>query len=214
MKKTSDSGRGILSSGQMVRAILDGRKTQTRRVMKPQPVWNASGFCAEWKRRMVLPEGTYCSPYGYPGERLWVGEAWKTCRPYDPFSPSQIDSGAAVLWLADGAKRLNGPEDFGRYRHARFMPRWASRLTLEVTRVRVERLQGISERDAKAEGVAMYDGVNYKNYLATNGKLDCFATARESFETLWTSINGPGSWEKNPWVWVVEFKVVQNKQQV
>ncbi len=186
--------RPILFSGQMVRAILDGHKTMTRRIVKPRHV-----------------DGDRCAarapdcPYGVPGDRLWVKEAWKTCATYDPYSPVQIDTGAAVLWLADASKRINGPEEWGRYRHSRFMPRWASRITLEITGVGIQRLQEIGEEDAKVEGVDHHANGAWKHYTEP---LAYCKTARDSFRSLWNTINAKAgrSWSDNPFVWVVEFK--------
>jgi len=181
----------------MVRAILDGRKTQTRRVVKPDlqradDIEPHASYAGEWtpwidgERRSTIE-----CPYGVPGDRLYVKEAWRTCAAYDSFAPSQIDSGAAVKWLSDDDKRLNGPEEWGRYRHARFMPRWASRITLEITDVRVERLQEIGEEDAIAEGVAFTPWAEFPPI--------------EAFKMLWNAITHH-PWNANPWVWAISFR--------
>jgi len=223
--------RPILMSAPMVRAILAGEKTQTRRVVKSPSTKHQDvvfvfddinnawwPFFSDDGESSVTDDGMEAPiecPYGRPGDRLWVREAWRTCSPYDPFSPAQIDSGAAVFWMADESKRLNGPEHWGRYRHARFMPRWASRITLEVTAVRVERLQDISEADSIAEGIThlpellngRWGGWN-RYTIKTDNVSHNAPTAREVYEMLWGLINGPGSWELNSWVWVVEFRRV------
>lgn len=187
--------RPILFSGPMVRAILDGRKTQTRRVVKPQR------HAEQW------PECGCICPYGAPGDRLWVRETWGTLACYDCYPPKVLslhsfDRGWSESFLAtacDGAVK--------KWRPSIHMPRWASRITLEVTGVRVERLQEISEGDAKAEGALWRAG----DGCAWGWRHDLqnefvHETAKESFAELWDIINGAGSWEANPWVWVVEFK--------
>lgn len=200
--------RPILFSGPMVRALLDGSKTQTRRVVKWREL-NAglnlgfSGLRAErtalgW----VLESDTRdsrewrCkptpSPYGQPCDRLWVREAWRVIDVADCFAPRQITAAHRIWFEADAPH--DGP--VGRYRPGMFMPRWASRITLEVTDVRIERLQDISEADAVAEGV--------RNSLHLPGG----RFAKENFAHLWWTINGDGSWEANPWVWAISFKRV------
>lgn len=218
--------RPILFSGPMVRAILGGRKTQTRRVVKcdlydierlAEPSeWNAGRAnpnmipYENWGRKQgcglfVSTDGTiFAMPchYGAPGDRLWVRETWKTCAVYDSYAPSQIDSGAALLWLADNSKRINGPEDWGKVRPSIYMTKWASRIVLEITEIRVEPLQDISRADAKAEGfwpseyngLESFDGIPYGN-------------ANLAFKACWEKINGKKHpWSSNPLVWVVEFK--------
>ena len=221
----------ILFSAPMVRAILDGRKTVTRRLVKPQPTWGSHGengdsslFCASWKGRLLGVDGarewfmTQC-PYGQPGDHLGVREPWRVPASLDDLSGKQIaekclDAGYRKPWCptqyeADGARTSQrewhefgsklGESTPGRYRHARFMPRWASRLTLEVTGVRVERLQNITEQGAIAEGcVAVDDGPSWH-------------TAADAFEALWKSLNGAESWNSNPWVWGVEFRRIEQE---
>lgn len=221
--------RPILFSGAMVRAILDGRKTQTRRVINPQP--DHPGFASPHRRMLAtddegqdlyLHSATLAqairSPYGKPGDRLYVREAWRSTKELDPHSGGRIevmclDAGYSIPWApiryeADGERRNwqhtgtpphGGPPEPGRYRHARFMPRWASRILLEITGVRVERLNDCSEADAEAEGIA---------FLRDVPDADETLTARQLYECLWDSINGAGAWAANPWVWVVEFRRV------
>jgi hypothetical protein len=192
--------RPILFSGPMVRALLDGSKTQTRRPVKgfALELLKPDNFTHEY---VALPENGN-SPYGYVGDRLWVRET---------LAPTRDNNGIIVDWhyAADGAKRMPGlnPDfnDAMAFAHlARpsavpsiHMPRWASRITLEVTGVRVERLHDISETDAQAEGIPIDNGV---------GTQFCRADNRQGFRQLWESINGAESWTANPWVWVVEFK--------
>lgn len=192
--------RPILFGGEMVRAILDGRKTQTRRVVKPAP-------CG---LRMGLPygKGRYITcPYGQPGDRLWVRETHAFVGSIDPGWLLYRASGYESECQRHGFDRPYPAVSSIKWRPSIHMPRWASRITLEITGVRVERLQEISEDDAKAEGCGLYVpghgfitqadlAEGYSNYLAP----------RMGFEFVWTKINGPGSWDANPWVWVVEFK--------
>jgi hypothetical protein len=171
----------------MVRALLDGSKTQTRRVVKPQHLkffdQSAADMLGTWSNRPM--------PYGQPGDRLWVREAWRTYRGNDKTLPRDLTTAHKIWFEADGkAPNLAA----GKLRPGMFMPRWASRITLEITGVRVERLQDISESDALAEGV--------KNSLHLPGG----RFAKENYEHLWWTIHGDGSWEANPWVWVIEFK--------
>lgn len=181
--------RPILFNDAMVRAILAGTKTQTRRVVKGDPLrWlDESGFSPDF---MSHPENDLC-PYGQPGDRLWVRETFQ-----------RFSDDGEILYKADpaGFDEMNELKRDGcleaRWRPAIHMPRWASRITLEVTAVRIERLQQISEEDAKAEGAIG----------ALNNSIGDNWCAREAFAALWQSINGPGSWDANPWVWVIEFK--------
>lgn len=194
--------RPILFSAPMVRAILDGRKTQTRR-----PVKGASGqpYTGD-----VTNFGT-CK-FGQPGDRLWVREAWgitNMTRLNDGARHDQVTYRAGKL--VHRSEDIPTPIDFSnwptswaddfipdnkKWRPSIHMPRWASRITLEITGVRVERLQDISERDAWAEGCEGFDDD------VSGGK-----SGYSEFAELWESINGPGSWDANPWVWVVEFKL-------
>ena len=203
--------RPILFSGPMVRAILDGRKTQTRRIMKPQPTydgfwWSHKGYsCGGEKQfRDGLPLFVGC-PYGKVGDRLWVRE---TC----------CSDGWSVHYLADNDHREFGETryddviklhhysgGFSRQVPSIHMPRWASRITLEITGVRVERLNEISEADAYSEGVTITSGQSF----ASNGNPELRNEARCAFQSLWNSINGPESWAANPWVWAVEFKRIK-----
>jgi hypothetical protein len=226
--------RPILFSAPMVRALLAGTKTQTRRVVKPQPEQGCIGHFGPGNPFIRGERDATRCPYGQPGDRLYVREAWRTGSDLDAFSGSEIaekcvDAGYRKPWAplqfeADG-QRYNwehtstpphdGPPQPGRYRHARFMPRWASRILLEVTAVRVERLQDISEPDAKAEGITTIwpdgprddGGPNHFTVGVDPGHLNG-PTAATVYRMLWELINGEGSWDANPWVWVVEFKRV------
>lgn len=200
----------------MVRALLANTKTQTRRlVAMPR---SRDSFVLEdrgigwWPFQSDDGESSLCndgmehpysSPYGQPGDRLWVREAWRAHSTFDHLPPREIPQ-SHVWYMAD-----DGYKAESRYRHAMFMPRWASRITLEVTGVRVERLQDISEADAIAEGCTQnHNGYFWGGPHAVSG-LKQMATAVDAYRDLWESINGVGSWDANPWVWVVEFKRVQ-----
>lgn len=220
--------RPILFSGAMVRAILEGKKTQTRRVVKPQPDEMSA-------RNYYLGDWVAKSPYGRKGDRLWVRETWycdhcferdydRTARWYEGklLPPEECEK----EWLGENREHMYYRADVpsGRFCDAGYwgepgshwkpsihMPRWASRITLEVTGVRVERLQEISREDAWEEGIPQTAGeagpLGLMNPEEPGHEWDN-RTSVENFARLWESINGPGSWAANPWVWVVEFKRV------
>jgi len=227
--------RPILFSGPMVRAILDGCKTQTRRVLKPQPTekpdgrwsWIASsserGEQGKFQYSWPDPDGNAFTirgreqavrvrcPYGSVGDRLWVRETcWSdACSVYYTADNScqsySIENPIAEERLLKLHHYAGGVGDKVPSIH---MPRWASRITLEITGVRVERLNAISEEDAKTEGIHNFGGgLGLFGYdpEGTPGPM-VGGSAVEAFALLWESINGPGSWSANPWVWVIKFK--------
>ncbi|EIS0960451.1 hypothetical protein LY121_003748 [Salmonella enterica] len=196
--------RGMIFNAEMVRAILDGRKTQTRRIMKVQPGTPEFGLRRIIESSKANENGMYfwsqddaCGikarskpflfPYGEVGDRIWVRETF--CAVPDHEEPAGC---SALLYAADG----NGP--YGKWTPSIHMPRWASRLTLEITGVRVERLRDLSEDDAKSEGITPPSG----------GVLPGWEY-RINFRDLWMDIYGTDNWEANPWVWVIEFKRVE-----
>jgi len=252
----------ILFSGEMVRAIREGRKTQTRRVINPQPTedlrwsgWVISSSnkkhvgCASWETQRTIDtgfsrdDGLYIKcPYGNPGDQLWVRETWRIVGWHDgepllleykdgvqmeePGDSSDYDENKYMQYYIDCSDDMNRAgvrldvdkneyrcDEYGsiptRWRSSIFMPRWASRIQLEVISIKVERVQDVTEDDAKAEGVwgldEPYQGV---------GDLPT-----DRFRDLWDSINGnrkdksgkllPYSWEDNPWVFVVEFERIK-----
>ena len=200
--------RPLRYSGPMVCATRADAKTQTRRIVKGAALqWlERDGFTPEF---VALPENGLC-PYGYKGDQLWVREAWRAVAEVDHLPPRDLNPAHRIWYEADAPHQPG----FGKYRPSMFMPRWASRITLEITRVRVERLQSISEADAQAEGVEDVTAQVaprdpefrfWRRYRdgGLNGYTD---NAIASYASLWTEINGPGSWEANPWVWVVEFR--------
>lgn len=258
--ETEMKTRPILFSGPMVRAILEGRKTQTRRVVKLayeefSKEWAAavypardSGWIAWWPNdspylaeftKKAYTDGFQC-PYGKPGDRLWVRETWASQidRPDFEEQLDQLDDSLVRTELTYRATprigiRVPGvirPVDrmtyldestalehhcFGwpiKWKPSIFMPRWASRITLEITDVRVERVQSISEEDAEAEG--LYHSQDHISDLFgfEPGKFTN-RTALGAFGRLWRSINEKKHpWSLNPWVWVVEFKRVEQPQ--
>ena len=175
----------IIFSGPMVRAILEGRKTQTRRVMRPKPTEPFLPFTAECP-----------CPYGHPGDRLWVRETWRVNGNKHDYAIASRDD---VFYRADESYN----EGVG-WKPSIHMPRMFSRLPLEVTGVRVERVQDISYADCVAEGIV--DVARAEKRTRRVGEAPI-----EQFAALWDSINAKRgySWESNPWVWVVEFKIAK-----
>ena len=186
--------RPIIFSGPMVRAILSGEKTMTRRIVKDQssvPDKNQFDRHPAWLKMRC--------PYGQPGDRLWVRETFGYVSPDEferPLEECRIEYRADLpegctdqpgQWPAEEAR---GEDIVPKWRPSIFMPRSASRLILEITSIRVERLQEITEKDAEAEGCFEKEPDN---------------DAVSMFADLWESLHGPGSWELNPWVWVIEF---------
>jgi hypothetical protein len=188
-----------------VRAILDGRKTQIRRVVKNQgqawKFWRM--FPTERGDRFAfrcnLTTHDIRCPYGQPGDRLWVRETFfHEPEEYDYVS-GRVRVRPVKLYRADG----HG-DWIGKWTPSIHMPRWASRITLEMESVRVKRLHEISEEDAKAEGIFEVRD----EWAGKCGDFDETLTDRQLYSILWESINGPGSWGANPWVWVVTFRRV------
>jgi len=206
--------RPIIFSGPMVRALLDGSKTQTRRVVKPigahhifqfrgeEAAHGADEPTGEWawcRAERVVSEHIRC-PYGKPGDRLWVRETFAHMYRGNAAPEARCDDD--VAYKADGFT----PDEYayGSWKPPIHMPRWASRITLEVTGVHVERLQDISEADALAEGIE----VGPSGFHVDGGRHFHAASARESYASLWDSLNAARGfgWDVNPWVWVVQFR--------
>lgn len=203
--------RPILFSGSMVRAILAGKKTQTRRIVKPRKDRFVGCELAPNEIAGEVNGGDYTnSPY-MPGDRLWVRE---TTRSYylKNFLTGEPTNALCGQYVADGEQVLNEHGfDIGWWYSRKtcpaiHMPCWASRITLEVTSVRVERLQDISAADARAEGISDFVG----GWWCEHDDAEQIAgmTPEDGYKHLWERINGPGSWDANPWVWVLEFKRV------
>ena len=200
--------RPIIFTGDSVRAILDGRKTQTRRVVKPQPPGSAD------------PE-LRC-PYGRPGERLYVKETWADAGPMygrdadPPQDVAYFADKSAVMFDGDLKPHAVGRADLAswnwgklRKRSPLYLPRWASRLTLEVVSVRLERLHKITNDDARAEGVQPIMLAGVDGGRPRRGETFYNAAHRNAFAFLWNAINGKrAAWSTNPWVWRVEFRRV------
>lgn len=232
--------RPILFSGEMVRAILRGTKTQTRRVVKPGPSenheglhfpwasffhsgtvatwdrngvggqnWNATEHPSENRYEQALARTPYenACPYGQPGDRLRLLSSWATDKRYDGLKPTDLpgdsELGRPVFWTRwDGTEK---PAWCGKLRPGRFLPsslRWMMPIA-EITGVRVERLQDISEEDARTEGVTAAPFCKAGRPVGQEHV--------EAFEDLWRSINGAESWDANPWVWVVGFKRIETE---
>ena len=244
--------RPIIFSGEMVRVILDGKKTMTRRVVK-------SGFINNYKhahiikqssdkRRegkayfydkpvggMVLSSQLVSNPYGKVGDHLWVRETW--IQGYDdPLIESEGDdeNAVSIIYKADGkeeyrtcsAETAENWGDFSAdseivgFKSPIHMPRWASRILLEITDIRVERLNDISEADAVKEGIRNYNFemedspdtyVGYTHLQKDDGKSTLYKTPAIAFERLWDTLNAKKGypWSSNPWVWAIEFKVIE-----
>ncbi len=211
---SSAKERPILFSSPMIRAILAGQKSMTRRVFKP------GRRCLDLNHEDDQAQALEMCPYGKPGDKLWVRETWA----------SAYGNGSwGTLFAADWAyvqgkrKHEKGPHfcasyddrvqrDLVKWRPSIFMPRWASRITLEITDMRAEQLQDISEEDALAEGIEGPFDVGYRAFRIPDDSKPRYSSAVAAFESLWDSINGerPGcAWRDNPWVWVISFKRVQ-----
>lgn len=188
--------RPILMNGDMVRAVLEGRKTQTRRVVR-LPDKDGSGDDRFVFRDSAAKTRFVDCPYGQTGDLLWVRETFQ----YSDW-PEWEDR--TMFYRADRHGQSELDERGLKWKPSIHMPRWASRLTLEITDVRVERLQEISEEDAIAEGI---DGPMCQQFLKTSpSRHDLRPAAVHGFAGLWGQINGDLSWRANPWVWVIEFK--------
>lgn len=213
--------RPILFSGTMVRAILEGGKTQTRRVCKPAEKESLTYVVGiqdprDFGQRPLEVAGSgwfgdedgdvefYC-PYGRPGDRLWVRETWA--------QPAALDPGPTV-YRADypacvpaGFENIP-PAEAITWKPSIHMPRALCRLSLEITGVRVERLNDCSEADAAAEGLMPYAiyGGKVASWKASAEAQAARESATEAYRDLWDQINGTGAWDKNPWVWIVEFR--------
>lgn len=178
----------------MVRASQSGLKTQTRRVVKAVRQNNTLLIGKYSKTIMhVLDERLPC-PYGQPGDRLWVREAWRVHKDADHLPPRDLPRALTIRYEADHMRDA----ECGKYRPPMFMPRWACRLVLEIRSVRVERLQDISEADCIAEGCPGGHGaiIGYPYH----------ATPFEHFRWVWEQCYGKESWDANPFVWVLEYR--------
>lgn len=214
--------RPILMSAPMVRALIAGSKTQTRRIVKPQPHHGPVGQMvnlggANWAMDDGDMSGNWTCPYGDPGDLLIVRETFRLPAEYDDLKPTKVRSDVPIHYGADG----RADEGWGKTRVSIHMPRWASRLTLEIADIWVEQLMDISEADAEAEGVTRigkqfpsfadpssdwHRGPNLWTVDCGDGSLNS-PTASGAYKMLWELINGKDSWAENPYVWCVEFRV-------
>ncbi|MFN7883209.1 MAG: hypothetical protein ACK5PF_09385 [bacterium] len=203
----------MIFSAPMVLALLDGRKTQARRVLKEQrhvATPAMVGGRSQWQGFSGAKLGDVVLRYA-PGDRLWVKEAWRTQPANDHLRPSELDPATATVWF-DASSDWQYDYEKPRYRHARFMPRWASRLTLTVTDVRVQRVQDISEEDAVAEGIERLVGSKGPNHFSRqicgkwSGSFNA-PTAQDVYADIWNTLHGPDAWDRNPWVAAYTFTV-------
>lgn len=231
--------RPILFKSEMVSAILDGRKTQTRRIVPDwqQPKLLDDGqFMAVGQRHRRWGFGCFgktesecmrelsehgASPYGHKRDRLWVREnGWERPARTPKMMREGADTWEPYYFDADGYTDIEHEQfkEWGfKRRPSIHMPRWASRIDLEITDVRVERLQDISEKDANAEGINCYpfrpdDGwpiCNGYTHKPDDGKCTLHESSVAAYIYLWESINGPGSWNANHWIWVIEFRRIR-----
>ena len=216
--------RPILFSGEMVKAILDGIKTQTRRVIKNQPIIGPSLSEESLLRSRPMRRVKYeymgnsdgneisLKPFAFPGDQLWVKESFALSRTWDDRKPGDILPDPGVEYKAGGTSLGNNVDrlvDRGKWRPSIFMPRWASRITLEVKDIRVERLQKINESDARAEGLRIpVDEKGHALICVTHPRPVDGIGFKAEFASLWEQINSKRGygWEVNPFVWVVEFE--------
>jgi hypothetical protein len=229
---TTTKERPIPFSGAMVRALLAGTKTQTRRVIKDQQIgerfshmtddgrahleWLGTPSCGTGVWDVPEHSAQVASPYGQPGDRLWVREAWRAYAAFNKTPPRDITPDAPIWYEAQDEVPFH-PTAYGKLRPGIFMPRWASRILLKVTQVRVERLQDISKADAMAEGITFTDyGLDQWQQqrqgwgVEPTSHMRCMHSAPAAYGALWEQINGAGSWNANPWVWAVSFRRIDN----
>ena len=225
--------RPILFSDAMALAAFNGSKTQTRRIIRPaiteqiNPVWMAELECFQWASK----ESQRRCPYGAVGDRLWVRESYYQFGHWEPVTDAKTKGGKQKWrFVADFREiRFENPAGsalrLGRHskdsesmawhkRLARFMPRSACRNVLEITGIRIERLRNITQDDSKREGIMPVCDVSGKefgwlDYTEPDSLPFDYNKPRASFKSLWDTINGPASWDLNPWVWVIEFKRVE-----
>lgn len=219
----------IIMQTESVRAILQGRKMQTRRVVKPQPaaieaeiyadLYNHGPNWAFWlpDNRMTEPRTWRC-PYGQPGDRLWVRETWCPVHfgSYEPISGMARQWECCIQYAADPAQGYHQCFDVyaSKWHPSLYMPRWASRVTLEIVKVRVERVQEISEQDCVAEGLVSFQTRYELMWASRPGPHgEWWLSPRTAYQRLWDAINAKRGygWGSNPWVWVLEFRRLEGR---
>lgn len=212
---TPTKERPILFNTEMVQAILEGRKTQTRRLIKPQPIEEQGGFRYEKSKvhfycnnaAIVSRQHLDFSPFGQVGDRLWIRETWCCLHGYGD-TPNKEDF---VRYKADSGAGEQVITDVKGWRPSIHMPRVYSRILLEITGIRVERIQDITPHDKQAEGIDYGDLLTKQHGELSMDDLYLFEAIDSEFQQLWDSINtkrGYG-WNVNPWVWVIEFKKIE-----
>lgn len=211
--------RPIIFKTEMVEAILEGRKTQTRRIMRDQPRWDSMlnawsvpfGYCQNPRKSSTLLDQV---AYVQPGDILWVKENFRIGKSWEGSSPSKVASFLKPSDVFYPSAKEDAPSWAGRLRPSIHMPREFSRLTLEVADVRVMRLQDITMEDSIAEGLVFNEeyGKWQGSAEAKGGIRVFYHNPIKAFQDLWLSIHGKGSWDQNPWVFVYTFKVLEVKQ--
>ncbi|WP_338743752.1 hypothetical protein V8953_09175 [Klebsiella michiganensis] len=221
--------RGMIFNGEMTRAILDGRKTQTRRIMKVQPEHSELGLRRVVESKNGIDDGKYfwsqsyatglksrskpfACPFGTVGDRIWVREAFRVHSRATDVATLVYKASERNSWTEQTHRVpvavCNKPATPEKWTPSLHMPRWASRILLEITDVRVERLNAISEEDARAEGIIDGGCLNCGEPEPC-GCANPEPDAIDAFAYLWQSIYGQENWNANPWVWVIEFKRVE-----
>ncbi len=194
----------ILFSTPMVEAILEGRKTQTRRVYKPKLQIEQTVDDATFQSNLtkLIPE---ISPY-HPGQRLWVRETWAPCPEYKPIP--HPEKAPKVWYKADNNRPTWAGYD---WRPSIFMPRWASRLTLEITEVKVQKLQDITIEDCLSEGINQHVASQLGYAVSPSEEAFNLTQAIPTYRTLWNHLNSKRgySWDSNCWVWAINFKRIE-----
>ncbi|HHX5675160.1 TPA: hypothetical protein ACVFEZ_005098 [Klebsiella pneumoniae] len=217
---TKITERGMIFNAEMVRALLSGRKTQTRRIIKPQPEATLSGsLSGKWLSRplngLLLPKiediAIHC-PFGSVGDRIWVREAFRVHSRATDVATLVYKASERNSWT-EQTRRVpvavcNKPATPEKWTPSLHMPHWASRILLEITNVRVERLNAISEEDARAEGIIDGGCLNCGEPEPC-GCANPEPDATDAFAYLWQSVYGQESWNANPWVWVISFERIE-----
>ncbi len=202
------TAKPILLSGPLVVSSQLGDKTETRRV--------ATKAIGTGTKDDPLRMDLMKNPYGTPGDLLYVREKWATPPSLDHIKPSNLEPGAPIHYAADNHCNVNNREDLGlveynKFRPSIFLPRWASRMTLEILDISIQRLQDMNDYDALGEGVELgMDAYFYSPFPIKDQKHKRYVTAKAAFRDLWDMINesrGYG-WNSNPWVWVIKYKTI------
>jgi hypothetical protein len=217
--------RGIIFNAEMVRAVLEGRKTQTRRIMKDQPEvipqeseFGDPGFWIPWNEGKTMVRNKdmrIACPFGLKADRLWVRETFRVHSRATDVATLVYRASERQSWTQQThrvpVEHCNKPVSPENWTPSIHMPRWASRITLEITGVRVERLQDINVEDVVAEGVKTLGGEMWGPKWWIDAPKATINDALLKFSIMWSKIYGEESWQANPWVWVIEFKRVEGE---